>query len=404
MKFLLCAFVILLSLCVYPIILRIPIEITQTFGRIEVDIFSWYRMWLVVIFGSFFLIFLKDEIPKTIYAYWALLSISTIFSKYYRTSIFGSPWTHEGLIAITGYIGIYLTSKKYGLFKGLERAFDTVIIIAFLASILQIIYGSPLLFPPIKRLMPSLDYELSQWPLYSVFGSSNHLGLFCALFFPYTIIKKKYYLSLPLLFMAICSETRAAWLSIFATTTLISRKMIFYVLIASATITLVFHKEVVPRIQNTIHAIHFPIKESDLDGRIYIWKKSIPQLKKTILIGHGPNNYAMRMPQYEHFPTRVIDRPHNAYLNIWIESGLVSLIILLLAFWVILYSDKTLKKDKALQMGVLGFLIAALFTDSVLCVTPYFIIFLGALSHKKNWWEQERDWMKYEYNEKRGHA
>jgi len=138
------------------------------------------------------------------------------------------------------------------------------------------------------------------------------------------------------------------------------------------------HKEIVPKIKDGLSQIHFPIKENDFNGRAYIWKKSLPQLRKSILWGVGPGNYAMGIPQREHFGDLIIDRPHNLFLNTWISTGLISLLILLTAIASVL----SWARDPSLEASIIGFLIAGLFTDSVLSVTPYFLIFLGALTHK----------------------
>lgn len=374
-------FVLALPLCIYPVFLRVPIEITSVFGLVEVDMFSWYRMWLVAICGIALNTCLAKEVSTTAYVYCALLWISFLFSSYFRTAVFGAPWTHEGAFAIMAYSGLYFAGKEYGLFKGLEKALDIVVIISFLGCLLQFIYGSPILFPPIKYFFPAFQYETSRFPFYSVYGSGNHLGLFCALFFPYVLVRKKYGLALLVLIMAIGSESRAAWLSMLITTSFCRRRVLLIAAFASAVLFIPFNKQVISRVVSTVHDIHIPMKDSDLDGRAHVWRKMIPQLKRTILIGEGPGNFAMYFPQHRFFGSHVVDRPHNIYLNIWVSTGLISLLMLLACVLVTLL----LSTDLAMQLGAIGFLVAGLFTDSVLSVTPYFIIFLGCLSHEDDW-------------------
>ncbi len=381
MKRILPLFVIVLALCVYPVFLRVPIEIAHVFGRIEVDMFSWYRLWIVIIVGIPAL-FLSQDIPMVALIYWLCLVASTYFALFFRTAIFGAPWTHEGLFALMAYIGIYILARRYGLYRALEKAFDWVIILAFLACLLQVIYGSPILFPPLKYFMPAYAYEINRMPLYSLFGSGNHLGLFCALMFPYAVLKDKWLLTGMVLVMAVGSESRGAWLSIALTTMLMGRKIIVPIALASLIAAAPMYKMVIHKTRQTINDFHYPIKNTDLDGRAYIWRESKPVLKHAILIGRGPGNYPMYVKQNEFFNEAVIDRPHNIYINTWASSGLVSLLILLAGIFVVIFRV-TIDEDRALQLSCIGFLIAGLFTDSTLSITPYFIIFLGCLAHKK---------------------
>jgi hypothetical protein len=60
-------------------------------------------------------------------------------------------------------------------------------------------------------------------------------------------------------------------------------------------------------------------------------------LKDTVLIGHGPDTYVLEFPQHDYvgklnsFSSHrmIVDKPHNMYLQIGINTGLISLIGLL---------------------------------------------------------------------------
>lgn len=377
MKKTLCFLVIALSVCVYPVFLRVPIEITRVFGLIEIDMFSWYRMWLIVIIGTAMLIAVNEAVPINASIYWLLLVISTANSAYFRTALFGAPWTHEGLLAIVGYLGLYLAARKYGLFKELEACLDAVIVIAFLFCILQMLYGNFAFFPILKWLFPHLGYEVTGGPLYSSFGHWNHLGLFCSLFYPYALLKRKWALTALILFMAIGCMSRGAWVSIGFTSILMGRQAFRYAVLAAVLIAIPFRHELSARVMYTL-------RDRTLSGRTYIWKKSLPEMKHTIFIGTGSGAYAMYFPQREYkeyYGQKVVDRPHSLYLSTWINSGLISLIVLTMGISIILFKGM----DSALKMGAIGFLVCGLFTDSVLSVTPYFVIFLGCLSYRKDW-------------------
>ncbi|GAB6100351.1 O-antigen ligase family protein [Halanaerocella petrolearia] len=75
-------------------------------------------------------------------------------------------------------------------------------------------------------------------------------------------------------------------------------------------------------------------------GRGYIWSRSLPMLKDTSFIGFGPDTYALYFPQFDSvgklitFGTTkiIVDKPHNMYLQVGINTGLTSLLALLILF------------------------------------------------------------------------
>lgn len=377
-KLFLCLFVIALSICVCPIFLWVPAEIRHVFGLVEVDLFSWYRMVLVGVAGILLLMCHQERIPKIILLYWALVVASTSFSWFIRTSTFGAPWNHEGAIAILGYIGLYLAARKYGMFSGLEKSFDIVIIFVFLVGIIQMFYGNF-----IGWLNPTLEYEAIRWPMYSTLGNQNHLGLFSVLFLPYAYCRKKYVLLSMVLIMLICNESRGAWAAALVTTLFMGRRALLLIALACLLIFIPFYRDLSPRITGLISSVHFPVRDVDLGGRGYMWKRALPVMKQTLLIGKGPGTFGLHIPQRTQrgteagFKGLIVDRPHNMFVNIWTGTGLLSLIVLLYGVLWVMWNGT----NPGLELGVLAFLICGLTTDSVLSVTPYFVIFLGILAH-----------------------
>lgn len=146
--------------------------------------------------------------------------------------------------------------------------------------------------------------------------------------------------------------------------------------------------------------INKPIEHFGFDGyeriassRGYIWSRSFPLIKKSILIGSGPDTFVFDFPQndivgklkFHASPYIIIDKPHNFYLQTIINTGLVSLLILLALFGYYFYT--TIKfimaknKFPILQLGfasgIFGYLVSSLATDSVVSVAPVFWIILG---------------------------
>lgn len=147
-----------------------------------------------------------------------------------------------------------------------------------------------------------------------------------------------------------------------------------------------------------ISAEHFGFEgyEKWASDRGYIWSRSIPLIKDTILLGHGPDTFAIYFPQNDFkgklqtamLPNTLVDKPHNMYLHIAITTGVISLIaFLVFVIWYILLSFKLYFNPKndnfyymagvACVLSVIGFLIAGLANDSTINVSPIFWIILG---------------------------
>lgn len=149
----------------------------------------------------------------------------------------------------------------------------------------------------------------------------------------------------------------------------------------------------------------FEGREQMASNRGYIWSRSLPMLKDTILIGHGPDTYALHFPNNDYVGkflgfsdiNTVVDKPHNMYIQITINTGILSLIAFLaLVFSYILSSFKLYFNRKTyngfmdvaglgILMAVIVYLFTGLSNDSIVSVAPVFWILLGsglAVNHK----------------------
>lgn len=132
-----------------------------------------------------------------------------------------------------------------------------------------------------------------------------------------------------------------------------------------------------------------------LSGRGYIWSRSIPLLKETLVIGYGPDNFAEHFPNgdfadafYGGFYNTFISKPHNMYLQIALQTGLPSLIAFL-AFYLLyfiqsvrIYLTADFQKGIAavgfgILLGTIGYMTIGLINDSTLTVAPFFWLMLG---------------------------
>lgn len=134
---------------------------------------------------------------------------------------------------------------------------------------------------------------------------------------------------------------------------------------------------------------------SVFSGRGYIWSRTLPLLKDTILIGTGPDTFVYYFPQDDYaglsnngFQSQVITKPHNMYLQIAIQTGILSLIAFLgIYISYIIDCIKTYRKSKYIDInekmgiliaiGTIGYMISGLINDSTITVAPIFWTLLG---------------------------
>jgi hypothetical protein len=141
----------------------------------------------------------------------------------------------------------------------------------------------------------------------------------------------------------------------------------------------------------------FEGKETLGSARGYIWSRTIPLMKDTLIFGFGPDTFAAFFPNndivgkanaYGGNTLTVVDKPHNLYLQTALNTGIISLLSLLILFGMYIISGIRLYfasefKDKESQYGVIilsaiiGYLIAGFFNDSVVSVAPVFWVLLS---------------------------
>jgi len=144
--------------------------------------------------------------------------------------------------------------------------------------------------------------------------------------------------------------------------------------------------------------------ESLGSSRVYIWSRILPLLPDYLFIGSGPDTFPEVYPQndyigkliYAENPARITERAHNAFLMHWVQTGLLSLICLLVFYatflkkcFVFYRQDAICTESSKLGfgcfLGCVGYLVCCCFSDSTLYTTPTFYIFIGlALAATQN--------------------
>jgi hypothetical protein len=145
-----------------------------------------------------------------------------------------------------------------------------------------------------------------------------------------------------------------------------------------------------------VESIGFQGKEELASKRGYIWSRTIPLIKERPILGYGPDSFAIYFPQedavgkFKYFNTakKIVDKPHNFYLQQAVNTGLISLAAIILLFG--LYFIRSLflyyKTKNFSYYNILGiaffsafnaYAAAAFFNDSVISVAPVFWVILG---------------------------
>jgi len=135
-----------------------------------------------------------------------------------------------------------------------------------------------------------------------------------------------------------------------------------------------------------------------ITGRGEIWSKSIPLLKNSLLLGSGPDSFIMIYPNDDYLgehntglKNEYTTRPHNWYLQMAIQTGVVSLLLLLAGFILYLLRGTSLCVKNALQeerteehafveaffLGSVVFMLAGMINDSSVGITPLFWCMFG---------------------------
>jgi hypothetical protein len=145
--------------------------------------------------------------------------------------------------------------------------------------------------------------------------------------------------------------------------------------------------------------IGFEGMEYFASGRGYIWSRSLPVALGYPIVGAGPDAFSLVFPQndvqgkmrYMGNPYMVVDKPHNMYLQLAVNTGVLSLaayLAIIVLFLKDAFPQAALGEAPGEQTwayalrfgsvaGVCGYMFAALSTDSTVSVSPIFWIALG---------------------------
>lgn len=148
--------------------------------------------------------------------------------------------------------------------------------------------------------------------------------------------------------------------------------------------------------QPKIEMVDVKGKEAFGSGRFYIWSRAIPLMKKTLIIGNGPDTFPFFFPQNDYIgklkgllnQNILVDKPHNMYLSMGINTGVLSLLAFIV--FVLMYYITTIRflwkreidnlwliSSASILTAVTGYLFAAIGNDSIVSVAPIFWVLIG---------------------------
>lgn len=134
-------------------------------------------------------------------------------------------------------------------------------------------------------------------------------------------------------------------------------------------------------------------------GRGYIFSRTLPMMKKTLILGHGADTYCLYFPHQDYvgkynsgtFTSNiniVVDKPHNLYFGMIIGTGGISLLAFLALLIIYLVQSFRLYfrsrfdsflpyAGAGISLGAAGFMVSAFVNDSNVSVMPMFYGLLG---------------------------
>lgn len=136
--------------------------------------------------------------------------------------------------------------------------------------------------------------------------------------------------------------------------------------------------------------------ENFASKRGYLWSRTIPLLPDYIFLGSGADTFVIAFPQYDFvnannfgYESELITKPHSLYLQIAVQTGVISLFALLIFYsWYFIQSIKLYINisfhtkasiyGMAIFISSISFMISAISNDSSISVSPVFWCCIGA--------------------------
>jgi O-antigen ligase len=308
--------------------------------------------------------------------------VSTIFSSDKISSV-------KRIITVAGYFIIFVGLSSFEDKNFVKKCLKIFVLLCVIHSVYAIV-----------QYFTGIDIVHKGYQKYSrvigIVGHFNSLAGILGLVFPVVVsffyfLERKKVLNLVysiiLLASIVLTFTRGIWLGTFFAFLVLSflfdKRLVFFILLFSILIFL---------IPQTKKRILSTFESGNQTTRIYFLKETPKLVLKRFVLGYGPDSF--RKVFYEHypnFPERGHFHPHNMYLHILFELGILGLLTFLVLFYKILewlikaYYLSQEKFVKSLILGIIGSVIVFLvygFVDEPFRAhfAPYVLFFLLGVS------------------------
>lgn len=367
-----------------------------------------YVLWISIFFlliTYIYLLLSKKEkigiIDIIIYILTVLAFISTKYAIDFEKSFFGEMYRNEGLLTIISYYLLILNGKSIKKEKYKKNIIKVFIFIGIFQSIYALLQS--------YTYLPFIRRHIIKYMAMGLCSNPNFFGSYMVMQvliigYMYIYNPKKRYLIIYILFgitLYLAESTGpalSAVLTLIFSLFIIPKKwkkimkliIILFLSYVFANLSLRYvqtHKYKVImlddyEIAKEISKVTTKNTEEIGNGRIMLWKNSLPLVKKYWLVGCGLDNFKDAYPNWG--KSVKYDKAHNVYLQITITNGIPALtIFLVLLFLVFLKGIKY--KDSLftpMYMAFIGYSIQAFLNISVIDVAPYYYIIIGILLSK----------------------
>lgn len=381
----------------YNLYLTHVIEDSFDFNHV---VFLWILLIPLIITYIYGIVSKKFKINYIDYIFYILIIcglISTIVASNINIAIVGEIDRNEGILSLLAYYFIALCIKNLNNKEYIKKIINIILIVGlFLVGYAIIQVYTNVGF--VKHF--SVPYIAS-----SLCGNPNFFGsylvmLLCISINEFLLNKEYKYLIFSIIYfigLVLAGSTGPFITFIIMTIFIIiknfKRTKIKYILLLLIFIpTLFISNYFIKIVHNNIDQSYnivddiSNIKDKNINqmtsGRLDLWKRSIPLVKKYYLLGAGIDNFGIVFEKV----TKDIrfDKAHNVYLQILITNGIVPLLLVLaLCFITFIKGFKIIDTMYlSIYFACIGYMIQAFSNISVIDVAPIFFVLLGLILNK----------------------
>lgn len=312
------------------------------------------------------LVFRKTILSRPMSGLMVLVFVSVLFSSH-------KAFAFEGLFMFLSYVVLYYAVIDISRNRVLERQLVYVIIgTAFFIALIGILKRVDM-NPFSWWIYPEMGNYKSDY-LAGVYVNPNHLAGFLEMVIPMTMVlfitrfrslEQKFILASIVLVLFIAQAftlSKGGWVSTIGAMVFLSlilamsrqlgqKRLVTIIAVCAAVGITVLAATPVVETVSTVTQAH---PEDTLDNRLRIWQGASQLARENLILGTGPNTFAIAYPEYQVPGLPILSRrAHNDYLQFASEIGILCLpLIVLILYTFFRYGFITLKIPSRQKQGV----------------------------------------------------